>query len=110
MVIFITLCFVLFLKQGIPSLAEICLQNRFSKDNEPFKAEKLFQTQGGPIILSQPVSFCTSMGHSAPVLSVYFHPNNDEHICSCDAGSEIRYWRITVAFVQECFKVPLICQ
>ncbi|KAM1664253.1 hypothetical protein ACFXTN_039805 [Malus domestica] len=39
--------------RGIPSLAEICLRNRFSKDNEPFKAEKLFQTQGGPIILSQ---------------------------------------------------------
>ncbi|RXH79946.1 hypothetical protein DVH24_041093, partial [Malus domestica] len=37
MVIFITLCFVLFLKQGIPSLAEICLRNSFSKDNEPFK-------------------------------------------------------------------------
>ncbi|XP_018504724.2 uncharacterized protein LOC103954410 [Pyrus x bretschneideri] len=32
------LFFVLFLKQGIPSSAEIYLRNRFSKDSEPFKA------------------------------------------------------------------------
>ncbi|KAM0968771.1 hypothetical protein ACFX13_017380 [Malus domestica] len=51
-----------------------------------------------------PVSFCTFMGHSAPVLSVDFHPNNDDLICSCDASGEIRYWRINNGFCASVFK------
>lgn len=50
------------------------------------------------------------MGHSAPVLSVDFHPNNDGLICSCDASGEIRYWRINNGFCASVFKVESCVQ
>ncbi|GAB4832926.1 hypothetical protein Ancab_006946 [Ancistrocladus abbreviatus] len=34
-------------------------------------------------------------GHSTAVMSVDFHPNKDDLICSCDGNGEIRYWSIT---------------
>ncbi|GAB4828337.1 hypothetical protein Ancab_035332 [Ancistrocladus abbreviatus] len=34
-------------------------------------------------------------GHSTSVMSVDFHPNKDDLICSCDGNGEIRYWSIT---------------
>ncbi|KAJ9180080.1 hypothetical protein P3X46_008368 [Hevea brasiliensis] len=34
-------------------------------------------------------------GHSTCALSVDFHPNRNELICSCDGNGEIRYWSIT---------------
>ncbi|GAB4854154.1 hypothetical protein Ancab_022740 [Ancistrocladus abbreviatus] len=34
-------------------------------------------------------------GHSAPVMSLDFHPNKDDFMCSCDGDGEIRYWSIT---------------
>ncbi|KAF7830242.1 transcriptional corepressor LEUNIG-like isoform X1 [Senna tora] len=34
-------------------------------------------------------------GHSASVMSLDFHPNKDDLICSCDGDGEIRYWSIT---------------
>jgi len=33
-------------------------------------------------------------GHSSPVMSLDFHPNKDDLICSCDFNGEIRYWSI----------------
>lgn len=36
------------------------------------------------------------VGHSAPVLSLDFHPKEDV-ICSCDDATEIRYWNINSA-------------
>ncbi|KOM25793.1 hypothetical protein LR48_Vigan187s003300 [Vigna angularis] len=33
-------------------------------------------------------------GHSASVMSLDFHPNKDDLICSCDVDGEIRYWSI----------------
>ncbi|TQD86795.1 hypothetical protein C1H46_027668 [Malus baccata] len=31
-------------------------------------------------------------GHSASVMSLDFHPNKDDLICSCDGDGQIRYW------------------
>ncbi|KAM2544548.1 hypothetical protein TB1_016219 [Malus domestica] len=39
-------------------------------------------------------SLRTFMGHSASVMSLDFHPNKDDLICSCDADGQIRYWSI----------------
>ncbi|KAK1260091.1 Transcriptional corepressor LEUNIG [Acorus gramineus] len=39
-------------------------------------------------------SLRTFTGHSASVMSVDFHPNKEDLICSCDGDSEIRYWSI----------------
>ncbi|CAI0414875.1 unnamed protein product [Linum tenue] len=36
----------------------------------------------------------TFTGHSASVMSLDFHPNKDDLICSCDGDGEIRYWSI----------------
>ncbi|CAH9122193.1 unnamed protein product [Cuscuta epithymum] len=33
-------------------------------------------------------------GHSATVMSLDFHPNKEDLICSCDGDGEIRYWSI----------------
>ncbi|KAF7817216.1 transcriptional corepressor LEUNIG-like isoform X1 [Senna tora] len=40
-------------------------------------------------------SLRTFTGHSASVMSLDFHPNKDDLICSCDGDGEIRYWSIT---------------
>ncbi|KAI3691137.1 hypothetical protein L2E82_49355 [Cichorium intybus] len=39
-------------------------------------------------------SLCTFLGHSASVMSLDFHPNNNDLICSCDGDGKIRYWSI----------------
>nr|GMC68653.1 transcriptional corepressor LEUNIG-like isoform X2 [Ipomoea batatas] len=39
-------------------------------------------------------SIRTFTGHSASVISVDFHPNKEDLICSCDDVSAIRYWTI----------------
>ncbi|KAF5739745.1 hypothetical protein HS088_TW12G00955 [Tripterygium wilfordii] len=39
-------------------------------------------------------SLRTFTGHSAAVMSLDFHPNKDDLICSCDGDGEIRYWSI----------------
>lgn len=36
----------------------------------------------------------TFVGHSAPVLSLDFHPKEEDLVCSCDDATEIRYWSI----------------
>jgi WD40 repeat protein len=47
------------------------------------------------IISFQPgYSLRTFTGHSASVMSLDFHPNKDDLICSCDGDGEIRYWSI----------------
>lgn len=43
-------------------------------------------------------------GHSASVMSLDFHPNKDDLICSCDSDGEIRYWSITNGSCQRVFK------
>lgn len=44
------------------------------------------------------------MGHSASVMSLDFHPNKDDLICSCDGDGEIRYWSITNGSCARVFK------
>ncbi|XP_048133861.1 transcriptional corepressor LEUNIG-like [Rhodamnia argentea] len=39
-------------------------------------------------------SLRTFMGHSTAVISLDFHPNKDDLICSCDWDGGIRYWSI----------------
>ncbi|KAL2543928.1 Transcriptional corepressor LEUNIG [Forsythia ovata] len=39
-------------------------------------------------------SLRTFTGHSAGVMSLDFHPNKEDLICSCDSDGEIRYWSV----------------
>ncbi|OAY82950.1 Transcriptional corepressor LEUNIG [Ananas comosus] len=39
-------------------------------------------------------SLRTFTGHSASVMSLDFHPNKEDLICSCDGDGEIRYWSV----------------
>ncbi|CAD6270681.1 unnamed protein product [Miscanthus lutarioriparius] len=43
-------------------------------------------------------------GHSASVMSLDFHPNKDDLICSCDGDNEIRFWSIKHGNVVRIFK------
>uniref|UniRef100_A0A0A9EB78 Uncharacterized protein n=1 Tax=Arundo donax TaxID=35708 RepID=A0A0A9EB78_ARUDO len=43
---------------------------------------------------NQGYSIRTFTGHSASVMSLDFHPNKDDLICSCDGDDEIRFWSI----------------
>ncbi|GAB4854151.1 hypothetical protein Ancab_022736 [Ancistrocladus abbreviatus] len=43
-------------------------------------------------------------GHSASVMSLDFHPNKDDLICSCDGDGEIRYWSINNGSCARVFK------
>ncbi|RCV24923.1 hypothetical protein SETIT_5G125300v2 [Setaria italica] len=43
---------------------------------------------------NQDYSIRTFTGHSASVMSLDFHPNKDDLICSCDGDNEIRFWNI----------------
>lgn len=45
------------------------------------------------------------VGHSASVMSLDFHPNKDDVICSCDGDGEIRYWSINNGSCSRVFKV-----
>ncbi|KAI8553532.1 hypothetical protein RHMOL_Rhmol05G0023700 [Rhododendron molle] len=49
----LTLCFCSVLKQGISCLAEAAMQKFTTKIVNMMKSEKLFENQGGPIIMSQ---------------------------------------------------------
>ncbi|KAG1346226.1 putative Transcriptional corepressor LEUNIG [Cocos nucifera] len=49
-------------------------------------------------------SLRTFMGHSASVMSLDFHPNKEDLICSCDGDGEIRYWSINNGSCARVFK------
>ncbi|MED6218716.1 hypothetical protein PIB30_029039 [Stylosanthes scabra] len=49
-------------------------------------------------------SLRTFTGHSASVMSLDFHPNKDDLICSCDGDGEIRYWSINNGSCARVFK------
>ncbi|KAF8393301.1 hypothetical protein HHK36_021542 [Tetracentron sinense] len=53
-------------------------------------------------------SLRTFTGHSASVMSLDFHPNKEDLICSCDGDSEIRYWSISNGSCARVFKYILI--
>lgn len=50
-------------------------------------------------------SLRTFTGHSASVMSLDFHPNKEDLICSCDGDGEIRYWSINNGSCARVFKV-----
>ncbi|BBM98641.1 hypothetical protein Mp_1g15050 [Marchantia polymorpha subsp. ruderalis] len=43
-------------------------------------------------------------GHATSVMSLDFHPNNEDLLCSCDGDSEIRYWSINQNTCTKIFK------
>uniref|UniRef100_A0ACD5VY33 Uncharacterized protein n=1 Tax=Avena sativa TaxID=4498 RepID=A0ACD5VY33_AVESA len=47
---------------------------------------------------------CLFTGHSASVMSLDFHPNKDDLVCSCDGNGEIRFWSIDNGRVFQIFK------
>lgn len=49
-------------------------------------------------------SLRTFTGHTASVMSLDFHPNKDDLICSCDGDGEIRYWSINNGSCARVFK------
>ncbi|XP_020681856.1 transcriptional corepressor LEUNIG-like [Dendrobium catenatum] len=49
-------------------------------------------------------SLRTFTGHSASVMSLDFHPNKEDLICSCDGEGEIRYWSINNGSYARVFK------
>lgn len=53
-------------------------------------------------------SLRTFTGHSASVMSLDFHPNKDDLICSCDGDGEIRYWSINNGSCIRVFKVLIL--
>lgn len=50
-------------------------------------------------------SLRTFTGHSASVMSLDFHPNKEELICSCNGDGEIRSWSINKCSCAWVFKV-----
>jgi len=50
-------------------------------------------------------SLRTFTGHSSTVMSLDFHPNKDDLICSCDGDGEIRYWSINNGSCARVWKV-----
>ncbi|KAG6409643.1 hypothetical protein SASPL_127684 [Salvia splendens] len=49
-------------------------------------------------------SLRTFTGHSSGVMSLDFHPNKEDLICSCDGDGEIRYWSINNGSCARVFK------
>eukprot|EP00850_Spirogloea_muscicola_P006577 SM000031S11586 [mRNA] locus=s31:546684:552777:+ [translate_table: standard] len=43
-------------------------------------------------------------GHQTSVMSLDFHPNNEDLLCSCDGDSEIRYWSVNGGHCTRVFK------
>ena len=50
-------------------------------------------------------SLRTFTGHQTSVMSLDFHPNNEDLLCSCDGDSEIRYWNVNQGICTRVFKV-----
>jgi WD40 repeat protein len=50
-------------------------------------------------------SLRTFTGHSASVMSLDFHPNKEDMICSCDGDGEVRSWSINNGSCLTCVKV-----
>ncbi|KAJ7533570.1 hypothetical protein O6H91_13G055100 [Diphasiastrum complanatum] len=49
-------------------------------------------------------SLRTFTGHQTSVMSLDFHPNNEDLLCSCDGDSEIRYWSVNQGVCTRVFK------
>lgn len=49
-------------------------------------------------------SLRTFSGHQTAVMSLDFHPTNEDLLCSCDGDSEMRYWSINQGICNRVFK------
>nr|PNR60712.1 hypothetical protein PHYPA_003505 [Physcomitrium patens] len=49
-------------------------------------------------------SMRTFTGHQTSVMSLDFHPTNEDLLCSCDGDSEIRYWNVSQGVCTRVFK------
>jgi WD40 repeat protein len=49
-------------------------------------------------------SLRTFTGHQTSVMSLDFHPANEDLLCSCDGDSEIRYWSVNQGICTRAFK------
>ncbi|CAM6079795.1 unnamed protein product [Sphagnum tenellum] len=49
-------------------------------------------------------SLRTFTGHQTSVMSLDFHPANEDLLCSCDGDSEIRYWSVNQGVCTRAFK------
>lgn len=49
-------------------------------------------------------SLRTFTGHSASVMSLDFHPNKEDLLCSCDGDGEVRYWSVSNGGCSRAFK------
>jgi WD40 repeat protein len=52
-------------------------------------------------------SLRTFARHQQTVMSVDFHPTNDDVVCSCDSDGEVRVWSIDKGMCTRVFKVSL---
>ncbi|RCV26122.1 hypothetical protein SETIT_5G220000v2 [Setaria italica] len=50
-------------------------------------------------------SLRTFTGHQAPIMSLDFHPNKQDVICSCDSDGQVHSWRANYANCLTCVKV-----
>ncbi|PWZ30513.1 Transcriptional corepressor LEUNIG [Zea mays] len=50
-------------------------------------------------------SLRTFTGHSASVMSLDFHPNKEDIVCSCDSDGEVRCWSINNGSCVTCVRV-----
>lgn len=64
-------------------------------------------TVGTFFMLQPSYSLRTFTGHQTSVMSLDFHPNNEDLLCSCDGDSEIRYWSVNQG---SCTRVFKVCQ
>lgn len=54
-------------------------------------------------------SLHTFIGHSTSVVSLDFHPNKEDIICSCDSDGEVRCWSIDNSSCVNCVRVFNVC-
>ncbi len=66
-----------------------------------WKAKSIFDSWMQPSY-----SLRTFTGHQTSVMSLDFHPNNEDLLCSCDGDSEIRYWSVNQGV---CTRVSKVC-
>jgi WD40 repeat protein len=66
-----------------------------------WKAKRIFDSWMQPSY-----SLRTFTGHQTSVMSLDFHPNNEDLLCSCDGDSEIRYWSVNQGV---CTRVSKVC-
>ena len=55
-------------------------------------------------------SLRTFTGHQASIMSLDFHPNKQDVICSCDSAGQVRSWSTIYSNCLNCVKVSRVCR